>query len=204
MAAWSDFVPLVSPEAAGCADIVIENAVRRAAIEFCEKTLCLQRTLSGVTTVVGQAEYAFTQANEVIERLLAVKVNAEPVNLMAPHHTDWERTPVNGAAQSASLSGVLSIRLYPAPSIAGYAIQARAAMRPSRAAASLDDAVFERFADAIADGAVYRICATPNRAYTDPNKAAEAAMRFQQAIDSAREGTYRNNTRTSTARMRAL
>lgn len=204
MAAWSDFVALISPRTQGCADIVIEFEARKAAIEFCEKTLCHQRVLSGVTTVVGQADYTFTQANEVIERLLAARLDTEPLEILSDHHLDWTPTQGNGSSWAVTLKSSTSVTLFPPPRSNAIPLQIRAAMRPSRAATSIDDDLFERYADAIADGAVARICVTPNRAYTDLAAAADAGARFQEAIASAREGAYRRHARTSVAAMRAL
>jgi hypothetical protein len=229
MAVWADFVGLISPRAQGCADPVIEFEARRAAIEFCEKTLCHQRVVASLTTVSGQSQYVLLAvaddgsdvygpgvyadsgissaiaASEAIERLLAVKISGSPIDILPPHAAaDHEEGSPTGRPTSAALVSPSAIGLYPTPNVSGLQISVRAAMRPSRVSTVLDDGIFERYADAIADGAVARICSTPNRAYTDLAAAAEARERFSAAVDSAREGTYRSHSRTSVARMRAL
>lgn len=201
MAAWADFIPLVLPHVPGCPELVAEAAARQAAIEFCQRTLALQRTLATVNTVADQAEYTLTQSGEVIERLLSVKLAGTPLELLDPADVDAESDPASSAAPAAALlTAPMKVTLYPTPATAAQIIKVRAAMRPSQTSVALDDGLFERYAQAIADGALYRLLSTAGRAYANPGLAADHMALYDRAIDEAKEDTFRGNARATRRR----
>lgn len=184
--AWSAFFTLIAPEAPGAADIAIEAAACRAAIEFCVETGVNEKTLANIATVQDQADYTIVAADEVVTRLLSVRLDTTRLEVLTPVQIDDLPYQVTAAQPwAAALTGPLALRLLPAPPLAGQQIGIRAAMRPSQAATGLDDAVFERYAIDIAAGAVARL--VPERV--------DARLRFLDAIGKARVAVLRNHSR---------
>lgn len=188
--AWSAFFPLIAPHSTGAADPAIEDAARRAAIEFCAETGVNEKTLADIATVQGQADYTIAGAtSEVIAGLLSVRLDGQRLSLLTPAELD-DMPELEGDATpwAAMLVGPSSVRMVPAPVVADRQISVRAAMRPAQAATGVDDAVFERYAADIAFGAV---------ALLEP-KRSDARVRFVDAIGRARVAVLRNHSRTAT------
>lgn len=200
MAALSAWHPLVAPRAPGVPSPAIGAAVLQGAIEFCERTLTLQRTLPAVATVADQAAYTLIQSGEVVAKLLSAKLDGEPLRLAVPSDSDDEAEPVLAvhAPSQLVLSGTMQATLQPAPSVAGLSLVVRAAMRPSRSATSLADELFERHASAIADWAAHLLLATPKATYHDARGAETAAARFMDAVAAERARMLRNRSRSRT------
>jgi hypothetical protein len=198
MAALSSFIPMVAPMVAGAPSIAIENAALYSAIDFCSRTLALQRSIASVNTVANQAEYTLTQAGEVVHKLLAVKLADEPLHLLTPAQLDREQEPDPVETPwAAVLTAPMKLRLYPAPKSSSIAIVARAAMRPSQAATTIDDDLFERYGQAIADGAAGWLMQQPAAAYFNPQGAIEAKQRFLDAVALAKAAVFVGHARTA-------
>lgn len=198
MAAWSAFLPLIARHAPGAADIVIEAEARQAAIEFCEESLSLQRVLPPVPLVRGQALQSLVFDGEIVVKLLAAWIDGKPLGFFLPQDVDGAEVPAPGAPDAVSMAGPMQVLLRPAPAVGGV-LTVRAAMRPSQAATSLDDGVFERHAQIIADLAISRMTSTPGRVYTDGAAAQAAQARYQSALDALRPKVFRARTRGSRA-----
>lgn len=204
-AQFSDFFAMIAPRAPGLAEITSEAEVRRAAIEFCRRTLAHQSTLGVVQTEANQAEYyvvdVLMQDDEVIERLLSVKFNGIPLEIVDPADLDLTDESAAGTApQAALLVDPNHIRLFPAPALAAQSVTIRAAMRPSQNCTSLSPRLFERYADAIAHGALYRLLSTPQKSYTDPGTAGAERLLFEEAVNEAKEDAFRGNARSKRKR----
>lgn len=201
MAALSAFVPLVAPFVPGAAPIAIQAAVLQAAIEFCEKTLTLQRTLASVPTVIDQGAYTLTQSGEVVAKLLGAKLDGVPLGLLTPADLDDEDTPTESVAAPCDivLTGPMQVTLTPPPSVAGLALVVRAAMRPSQTATTVADELHERHAAAIAAGAAAWLLNQPGTAYRDADRSGKTALEragaFEAAIGAERARIFRNRSR---------
>lgn len=225
MAALSKFYQFVAPFVPGAPEFAMALEVRTAAIEFCQRSLAHQRTLDSVASVAGQSLYdlvflgdvltlsddasidlsdvvtlspdAVSPGNvEVVAKLLSVKVDGEPLRLLAPQQMDEFKAETTAQAPTcALLAGPMRLQVYPTPSVAGKAIVVRAAMRPAQEAATIDDELFERFARVIADGAIARLAALPGKAFSNPDVAMAAQLRFDDAIAKAHERAFLNDTR---------
>jgi hypothetical protein len=57
MALYESLLPEIIPMVPGCPDTLIENNIRAAVIELCEKAAVLQAELDPITTVAGVYEY---------------------------------------------------------------------------------------------------------------------------------------------------
>lgn len=199
MAALSAFYPLIAPRVPGAPSPAISAAAREGAIEFCARTLTLQRKLAALDTVIDQAAYTLVQAGEVVEKLLAAKLGGKPLRL--PRAADLDEDddiPLSQAAPAdLLLTGTMQVTLVPAPSVAGLKLAVRAAMRPSQAATTVDDVLFERHAQAIADWALHKLkSASKETTYYDGKGADLALARFMDAVGAERAKVLRDRARS--------
>ena len=198
MAALSSFLPLIAPFVPGAPDVAMENAALQGAIEFCERTLTLQRKLASVATVIDQANYTLVQAGEVVHKLLGVKLGGKPLRLPTQTALDAEDTPTMSviAPTDALLVAPMTLQLYPPPSAASLSIIVRAAMRPSQTATTVDDGLFERHARTIADFACYWLMVQPETAYYNKGAAEVRFNAFEAAVGREKARVLRNHARS--------
>jgi hypothetical protein len=190
VADWADFYTMIAPHVPGAAEPAIEDAARSAAIELCSKSGVAEKTLADIPTVQDQADYTIAGAtSEVIARLLSARLDGQRISVLTPADLD-ELPDLEGDASTwaAVLLTPSTVSLILAPAAAGRVLSLRAAMQPARAATTLDDAVFERYAEDIAWGAVARL--VPKRL--------DAQARFLDAIGRAKAAVLRNHSRAGT------
>lgn len=199
MAALSSFLPLIAPFVPGAPDVAMENAALQGAIEFCERTLTLQRKLAAVDTVIDQANYTLVQSGEVVHKLLAVKLNGKPLRLPTQTTLDGEDDATMSviAPTDALLVAPMTLQLDPPPSVADLEIVVRAAMRPSQTATAVDDGLFERHARSIADFACYWLMVQPETTHYNKGGAEVRFNAFEAAVGREKARVLRNHARSS-------
>lgn len=197
MTAFSAFYPLIGDRVRGEIPLTMNGAILDAAIEFCDQTLCLQRTLVDVSTVANQAEYTLVQSGEVVVKLLGARLNNQPLRLLTDASLDGQAVPSAGAVEAVLLSAPMKVRLTPAPSTAALPLSVRAAMRPSRAATSVADDLFEFYGTAIAEGAIARLLRVADDEDSQATRRIreEAESFFREAIAAAKEKVLKQRAR---------
>jgi hypothetical protein len=195
---WSDFYSKVLPWAPGAFEGSVDDALRQAAIDFCEKTEGWQRTLDATSTSAGTAAYDLElDGGEAVVRLLNLKVGGKTANFIAAAQADdWpddeERTDLVGYTTDRA-----TLVLDPVPAVSGLPIVARVALKPTQDADGVDDALFQQYAQGISFGAITLLCSQLNKPYSNPQQAVTAAGAFESAKQEAR-----NTVATGGARIR--
>lgn len=168
----SAFVPRIAYRVDGCPDPTIMEAVLDACIEFCEKTGVVRKTLEPSTTVAGvpEVELNLDTGNRVV-RVMKVWINGTEIQpiaetaasdpFMRTSSIDGESAPT-GRPRGFTESEPGLIWLHPAPD-AVYTVNVRASLKPTRSSTAVDDILFEDWFEVIADGALARLLAMPER-----------------------------------------
>jgi len=180
--------------------VAISAAALQGCIEFCERTLTLQRRLAAVDTVSNQAAYTLTQAGEVVAKLLGAKLDGKPLSIVIPSDADADEAITQSATApiEIELTAPMQVTLAPPPSTAGMDLVVRAAMRPAQTATTVDDALFERHAMAVAYWAVARLkTVNEDVPYFDRAGAELALEHFSDAVAAERARVLRNRSRSS-------
>jgi hypothetical protein len=151
----------------GCPDTLIENNIRSAAIEFCEKTGVYQAELDPVTTVANIYEY-----------------DLEPPSGTVVHKVMWvdnAGTPQYFVKNSQSLFWLVPVPQATSPSSTVLRVQ----LKPTHTSTACDDDVMTDYREAIINGALTRLLRMPSREWTDYNGASVFNSLFAQGIQDA-------------------
>lgn len=193
MVSLDAFLPRLLPYVIGVAQPLAHQALLDTAIQFCEETGVVRHTTSPVLTVAGQATYDVDLPSQTeLSRVLKVWVGWRMVYAAPEAMVDSVRgvstdvTNDTGTIHAASVIEPGTITLVAAPSEDGFQIVVRAATRPTRSATQVDDALFNRWCDAITSGAIYRLASVPGQPFSDPNQAQIAFGMFRQQLNLAK------------------
>jgi hypothetical protein len=188
MALWSSWIPYVAVHAPGVPNLLIDQAVRRAAAEFCTVSKAYQADLDPILTVIGEPLYD-VPVPAGTKLVLPARVTCESAD-MYPTRGDllpagW-RASSNGTPHQYVIDALPQILVYPTPNTTNQKIYVRAVLRPSEDATEIDDAVAERYREGIAHGALQHLHMVPGKPWSDPNAAAYHRQMFHSHITAAR------------------
>ena len=188
MASIETLHPMIAPEVMGCPSIVIDNAVLRAAVEFCEKSTAWRVLLDPIPLVDGTAEYALplpADSRLVVIREKEVKLGGHALMPVSdPAILSQTRTGVPSHYYQRTHGAVV---LYPTPASAdGLALTIFAVLAPKLSATTLPDILTDRYYEAISEGAKGILKRMPNQPWSDPARAADHYRLFQVKTAEAR------------------
>lgn len=177
---WRDFAPYVLPFVVGCPVPVLEHHARLTAIDWCRKTLCMQRDLDPVDAD-GTSHAVLIAAPEghAVVRVMAVAVAGKEWTLVtgrdgqrfvrSRHPGEFCFTPANA-----------SLQVYPLQA-AGTEVVITAALMPALLGTStgLDDEVAGEFLNDIALGVIASIKRLPQPEFADPAGAIDHQARYE-------------------------
>lgn len=181
--AWDSYLPEVLPEVPNCPDQVAINAIRSAAIEFCQKTRVWRTSFGPLSLVANTSSYpvavpANTELVTVIQA--AVLSNGSWSDIYGPYSEEtmdmdiatW-REDTTASLPNRYLNDVNNIKVYPIPT-QNYASSLKGIMslRPTRASTGGDDILYNDWLDAIASGAKSKLQANLTATWRNPELSA--------------------------------
>lgn len=188
---FSALAPDVLIEVQGVPSFTIVHALRRAAIEFCDRTLLWEYDEDFVYTSTGEIEQdlPIPRGSELIQ-IMDITREGEPItpvpvskmHRMQGDVTDESKWGIPTAYTAASNT---TVRMAPIPSI-DEELACRLALRPS---ATADDVPYElgtRWKWALVSGAKHFLCLMPNTEWHDPNRAMYYRGQFDKEIGRAK------------------
>lgn len=158
MAALTAFHSRILPMVPGCPEPTVNQAIIDSCIDFCERSHIITRKLDPVFTASSRSEVEFDLPDQSrLVRLTVVKVDGKDIDPSLEAEIDPNGSSmVSGKPRVYGTTDEGTIRLHPVPD-QRYKVQAYAALKPSRAATSVDDELFEEWGEFIAAGALYRL-----------------------------------------------
>lgn len=211
MASYDDFLPYVLPDTPGCPEVTAIQAIRSSAIDFCERSLILQRDHDPVTVVKGIIDYDFDPplANTLVTKLMRAWFERDEVEAVAPDMVGdvtvynalfANANPMTGPTKQIIQKDERTFSVFPKPDKTYQnALTMRVALKPTRASTTCEDVLFEDYAEFIAHGAKARLCMTPGKSYTNPDVAALGNVMFTQGVNRALQRAVRGHTRAALA-----
>lgn len=208
--AYTSFFPHVIPEAQGVAEIIAINAIRNACIEFCEKSLILTRDHTPVTIQKGEVDYDFDPpTGYLVTKVMKAWLDNTPLDPMSPdaikkasvYNRDFASYQDESSTPTAYLQkDERTVSLWP-PADKEYSngLTMRVALKPTRAGDSVEDVLFEDYAEVIASGALSRLMMSVGKPYTNEKMAAVHRGFFEKGINLARQRATHGQVRSNLA-----
>lgn len=205
MATLAAFAKYVRPNVPGCPDLIIEDAIRSAAIEFCSRTKCIRERVD-VDTVIGQIAYDLgalltnpvppLPADVVVGEILFVERpssrNLDPSSFDEFAKDEMQNKTGTPNRYYVDESGDLI--LGPEP-VAIETLTAVVKTIPGEAAAALNDNLYRNYVRDIARGAKAILMLMNKQPWTDVAQAGIEEGLFDEAICKANLNTARGSAR---------
>lgn len=182
MREFDDFLPMLNAVATGCPRPTAVNAVRQAAITFCERTRSwyvdddfdIRQNELGYVCVYPQSEL-FEIESVLFDGHELMPASREYLDRQL---TGWH--DATGAPSWFTQTRYDTIKVV--PSSAGR-VHVRAYLRPAEDAEALPDYLSFKHRRTLVDGALEQLLLLPGQSFTNPNLATYHARRFQSALD---------------------
>ena len=188
MASYSSLVKEVLPYVPLCPDSLVEQNIRAAAIEFCERSKAYILDLDAFSTIAGVYEYDFDiPTGTEVHQILYMTEDGNDMDPISPrslelNYPDWrDRT---GNPHVYLQKTPTSFWVVPVPSGTRQVIVS-VALKPSRTSNNIDTTIANQYRDAIIYGALYRLLRIPSREWTDVGAAREYLAQFNLEIQQA-------------------
>lgn len=185
MAALSAFNPYIAHEVPGCPQPVLEAAVLRACIDFCERTSLFDEATT-VAVVAGTSEYAMAFASTLVShRVLNVRRDGAALS-----RSNREALEASGLLDDSNTpshyyqTGTGKLHLAPIPN-ATETLDVTAVVKPAYDAATVPDALLQDWAVEIGLKAKAILYAQKNTAWYDVNEATKKEREFSDAVNTA-------------------
>lgn len=193
MKTWDAFHPLVMADVIGCPIPMVDQALRNAAREFCQRTKAWTEWADTFTAPGGTNRFNFVVPDgaELVSARRA-SVDGVYLDVLASDSLpgDWQQGYDTGPEKSLVHIDTVEYLLYPRPS-AGAVIAIEMALQPSITATSVGDVILAQHAEAIAWGAKYRLLSKPGKDWTDTATAAQARAEFERSVHHAANTAFR-------------
>jgi hypothetical protein len=178
MAQLSDFAPYILPYVPGCPNPLAEQHVRDVCIDFCMRSLIVQLALDPIDAIQGQIENDLDTPNGTLTHLiLEAWYEGRPMGQFKSSDTSSQAEAFNLLFAGADVDGGVpkSVQLTPtntflfdvAPAATSLAaVTMKVATKPNRTTTTVDDLLFNDYADAIGQGVVSRLMRIPGQTFT--------------------------------------
>lgn len=202
---FSDFLPEVLPYVHDCPALVAVNAIRNAAIEFCEKTHYWQVDASTMGLEDNKAQFVILLPPDT--NIIDIKDCWYDGRRLIPKSTeelaaiykgaDWRDAEGDPFYYTFTMPG--DMRLVPAPQNASSQLSMRVAISPTRAATAIDADIYENCLETIAKGARARLNSLPGQPFFNMDLATILRKEFVSGIGEAKIKVNKGLSRASVA-----
>lgn len=189
---YESLLPEVIPMVPGCPDTLIENYIRSATIELCEKAPVLQAELDPVSTVTGIYEYDLEPpTGTVVHKIMWVVHDGkelEPIStsLLEQRKESWRDASNRGTPEYYVKTSQSLFWLVPVPNATKVSSTIlRCQLKPTQTSTTADDELMSDYRDTIVNGALYRLLRLPSKQWTDYNGAQVYGTLFNEGIIAA-------------------
>ena len=188
MATYSSLVKEVLPYVPLCPDSLVEQNLRSATIEFCERSKAYILDMHPFNTISGVYEYDFEiPSGTEVHQVLYMTYDGRDMDPISPrslelNYPDWrDRT---GNPHVYLQKTPTTFWVVPVPSGSDQII-ASVALKPTRSSNNVDTTISNTYRDAIIYGSLYRLLRMPHREWSDIGAAQEYSFQFSQEIQQA-------------------
>ena len=202
MKTWADFLDDVMPEVPGAETNLVEDRIKKAAIEFMDRTRVYQADHPALDSVAYQGAYDWNTGDTETEVCHVFNVWYEGEKLtpkngdyLADKYDYWPEEEGTPNHYLLERTDTLTIVPMPIEAVVG-AIAAKVALRPTLDATGIPDDLFADHHEAIAAGALFRLLRMQKKPWTNVDLAAAYGQAFTSAVDAARLQQQKGNVRS--------
>ena len=183
---FSDLVGRISPNAPGCPQPLVVNAVRDAAIEVCVRTGAWRYQHADVTTVDGTEEYAFVpEASAEVDTILGANIGNTPLRIITLEEALrlYPGYPSAVAAERATPRYLFSVspesfHLAPVPDDGADLVRLFVTQKPTHDATGMDKTVLDKLETVVTHRALQYLLTQSDKPWSDVELAAYHAKQF--------------------------
>jgi hypothetical protein len=208
MTPYTSFLDYVLPDAPGCTNEVALLAIKSTVLDFCEKSLILQRDHEPVTLVRGNIDYDLEPPKDhQVTKIMKVYYKDAPIDAVSPEditaasmfNRNYPGAQVEeGPPRVYTQKDARTFSIYPFPKdTEKLALTLRVALKPTRSATQCDDLIYEDYAEIIGHGALTRLVLSPNKPYSSPNLAGARNVQYTAGVNLARQRANHGYVRAS-------
>ena len=194
MASYESLLSEIIPVVPGCTDTLIEQNIRAAVIELCEKTEVYQKELDPVSTVKNIFEYDLAPTSSTtVHMIIWMTYDGEDLEaittaLLEQRKPKWRQSGYEGRPEYFVKQSPSLFYVAPVPNetkVNGLLL--RVALKPTHTSSSCEDDIVNDYRDTIINGTIYRLLRLPGREWTDYTGAQIYGSLFLEGIASASE-----------------
>ncbi len=194
MASYESLLSEIIPVVPGCTDTLIEQNIRAAVIELCEKTEVYQKELDPVSTVKNIFEYDLEPpSSTTVHRIIWMTYDGEDLEaitnaLLEQRKPKWRQSGYEGRPEYFVKQSPSLFYVAPVPNetkVNGLLL--RVALKPTHTSSSCDTDIMNDYRDTIINGTIYRLLRLPGREWTDYTGAQIYGSLFLEGVASASE-----------------
>lgn len=186
MAALTALRPEVQPHVPGCPVVMIDDAILKAVIDFCNRSRAYRFTPAEIAVVASTGDYTVTDlpTGTAIAWLLEAELDDVPIDTPIPESILLSWATEEGTPTAAIVASETQIGLRKVPDASGT-LAVRLALRPLLTATTYPDEFHNLYQEGIAAGALAKLFAQPKKEWTAPELVADCRNRFEAAIRAA-------------------
>ena len=205
--AHTAFLDYVLPHVPGCTNEMALLEIKNTIIDFCEKSLILQTDHDPVSAVSGIMDYDLEPPRDyLVTKIMKAWYKGQELDMESP---DEIKTPsvynqnsgylVNrGDPRYLLQKDARTFSVYPIPAESvKLSLTLRVALKPTRSATTIDDLIFEEYAETIGHGAISRLALSADKPYSDTKLATARNALYITGLNLARDRAQRGYVRQS-------
>jgi hypothetical protein len=192
------FFSRVMPYVQGCPEPTASQAILDAAIDFCDSTAVMRRSLDTFYTRADLNDYDLDTPHKSlrIAKILAVRLDGDPIS--GVFEEDSYRLSVREGKPTGfytrRIDETLTLRFNVLPD-ARYPVEVSASFAPTRSATVVENDLFDYWGDAIAMEAIARLSGMPETLFSNPALSVEMSNRARAQRHEARIESFQGKVR---------
>jgi hypothetical protein len=205
--AHTAFLDYVLPHVPGCTNEMALLEIKNTIIDFCEKSLILQVDHDPLTAISGTMDYDFEPPRDyLVTKIMKLWYKGQELDAESPdeintpsiYNQSSGHTVNRGDPRFYIQKDARSFTVYPVPSeTTRLSLTMRVALKPTRSAQTIDDLIFEEYAEIIGHGAITRLALSPGKPYTNPQLATARFGLYAAGLNVARDRAQKGYVRQS-------
>ena len=178
---WSDLFSRVMPHVPGCPEIMVEDALRDAAIKFCRDSHLWREQIMDLYLSPGIHRYALDLPEQTEVTALISACQRKPGSRY-------------GEAVHPDINVFRMVRFRTLPDPDKGPIELHVVLQPTRDADGMLDAIGLDYDQALIHGALERLVVIPGKDWSNPNMAPYHREKYLESLTEARIAKANSNT----------